>query len=207
MPNDGLPIITQRRDVVQGLFPRDGISVVWGAPKCSKSFWMLDVSLHVALGREYRGRKVQQGPVLLCAFEGQRGTQTRIEAWRQNFMAEDHAADEVGFYLMPLTLNLVAECTDLIAATKQATPKPPALIMAAVAVIYALVVPPIFYKEPALRDLPAIFADSARLSGVIGLIIGFVGAFGWVLTYSKFPFHVAEAIAGIAPQWCCSSSS
>lgn len=72
---------------------------------------------------------------------------------------------------------------------------------AAVAVIYALVIPPIFYREPALRDLPAIFADSARLSGVIGLIIGFVGAFGWVLSYSKFPHHVAEAIASISPSW------
>jgi C4-dicarboxylate transporter DctM subunit len=72
---------------------------------------------------------------------------------------------------------------------------------AAVAVVYALVVPPIFYREPALRELPKIFADSARLSGVIGLIIGFVGAFGWVLTYSKFPFAVATAIAEIAPQW------
>lgn len=72
---------------------------------------------------------------------------------------------------------------------------------AAVAVVYALVIPPIFYKEPALRELPAIFADSARLSGIIGMIIGFVGAFGWVLTYSKFPFMVANAIAAIAPQW------
>jgi tripartite ATP-independent transporter DctM subunit len=72
---------------------------------------------------------------------------------------------------------------------------------AAVAVIYALVIPPIFYREPALKDLPAIFADSARLSGVIGLIIGFVGAFGWVLSYSKFPHHVAEAIASISPSW------
>jgi C4-dicarboxylate transporter DctM subunit len=72
---------------------------------------------------------------------------------------------------------------------------------AAVAVIYALVIPPIFYREPALKELPAIFADSARLSGVIGLIIGFVGAFGWVLSYSKFPHHVAEAIAAIAPSW------
>jgi C4-dicarboxylate transporter DctM subunit len=72
---------------------------------------------------------------------------------------------------------------------------------AAVAVVYALVVPPIFYHEPALRELPAIFADSARLSGVIGMIIGFVGAFGWVLTYSKFPFVVATAIAAIAPEW------
>lgn len=72
---------------------------------------------------------------------------------------------------------------------------------AAVAVVYALVVPPIFYREPALRDIPKIFANSARLSGVIGMIIGFVGAFGWVLTYSKFPFMVAEAIAAIAPHW------
>jgi tripartite ATP-independent transporter DctM subunit len=72
---------------------------------------------------------------------------------------------------------------------------------AAVAVVYALAVPPIFYREPALSELAKIFADSARLSGVIGLIIGFVGAFGWVLTYSKFPFAVAEAIAAIAPQW------
>ena len=72
---------------------------------------------------------------------------------------------------------------------------------AAVAVIYALVIPPILYREPALKELPAIFADSARLSGVIGLIIGFVGAFGWVLSYSKFPHHVAEAIAAIAPSW------
>lgn len=72
---------------------------------------------------------------------------------------------------------------------------------AAVAVVYALIVPPLFYKEPKLRELPKIFADSARLSGVIGLIIGLVGAFGWVLTYSKFPLQVAEAISTIAPTW------
>ena len=76
---------------------------------------------------------------------------------------------------------------------------------AAVAVVYALVVPPIFYREPALRELPKIFADSARLSGVISMIIGFVGAFGWVLSYSKFPFKVAEAISAIAPSGGCSS--
>ncbi|MGQ0676321.1 MAG: TRAP transporter large permease, partial [Rhodospirillales bacterium] len=72
---------------------------------------------------------------------------------------------------------------------------------AGVAVVYALVVPPVFYKEPSWRELPKIFADSARLSGVIGMIIGFVGAFGWVLTYSKFPFRVAEAISAVAPHW------
>jgi C4-dicarboxylate transporter DctM subunit len=72
---------------------------------------------------------------------------------------------------------------------------------AAVAVVYALVVPPLFYRELAWRDMPGIFADSARLAGVIGLIIGLVGAFGWVLTYSKFPFRVAAAIQSVAPTW------
>ncbi|MBI2554571.1 MAG: TRAP transporter large permease, partial [Candidatus Rokubacteria bacterium] len=72
---------------------------------------------------------------------------------------------------------------------------------AAVAVVYALVVPPLYYRELAWRELPGIFADSARLTGVIGLIIGLVGAFGWVLTYSKFPFRVAEAIGAFAPTW------
>jgi C4-dicarboxylate transporter DctM subunit len=72
---------------------------------------------------------------------------------------------------------------------------------AAVAVVYALVVPPLFYKELTWRDLPGIFADSARLSGVIGLIIGMVGAFGWVLTYSKFPLRVAEGLTSVAPTW------
>jgi C4-dicarboxylate transporter DctM subunit len=72
---------------------------------------------------------------------------------------------------------------------------------AAVAVVYALVVPPLVYRELAWRDLPAIFADSARLTGVIGLIIGLVGAFGWVLTYSKFPFRVAELLGAVAPTW------
>jgi tripartite ATP-independent transporter DctM subunit len=72
---------------------------------------------------------------------------------------------------------------------------------AAVAVVYALAVPPLCYRELGWRELPAVFADSARLSGVIGLIIGLVGAFGWVLTYSKFPIRVAEAITAVAPTW------
>jgi C4-dicarboxylate transporter DctM subunit len=72
---------------------------------------------------------------------------------------------------------------------------------AAVAVVYALTVPPLAYRELKWRDIPEVFADSARLAGVIGLIIGLVGAFGWVLTYSKFPFRVAEAIQAVAPTW------
>ena len=72
---------------------------------------------------------------------------------------------------------------------------------AAIAVVYGLTVPPFFYRKLSWGEVPALFIDSARLSGVIGLIIGLVGAFGWVLTYSKFPFRVAETIGAFAPTW------
>jgi C4-dicarboxylate transporter DctM subunit len=72
---------------------------------------------------------------------------------------------------------------------------------AAVAVVYSLTVPMIWYREISWRQVPGIFADSARLSGVIGLIIGFVGAFGWVLTYSRFPIRMAKFISEITPAW------
>ena len=47
--------------LVKGILPRTGLAVVWGTPKCGKSFWTFDLVVHIALGREYRGRKVQQG--------------------------------------------------------------------------------------------------------------------------------------------------
>ena len=70
------------------------------------------------------------------------------------------------------------------------------------AVVYALIVPPIFYREPALRDLPKIFADSARLSGVIGLIIGLVVgggsvALAWLIGSDSPSGPAADAAAVI----------
>jgi hypothetical protein len=37
-------------------FPRVGLIVVWGPPKCGKSFWVTDAMLHVALGWPYHLR-------------------------------------------------------------------------------------------------------------------------------------------------------
>jgi len=59
--------------LVKDLIPNNGLVVVWGPPKCGKSFWMFDLSMHIALGQEYRGRRVQKGPVVYVALEGGRG--------------------------------------------------------------------------------------------------------------------------------------
>ena len=35
--------------LVKGLIPRVGMALVWGPPKCGKSFWVFDLVMHVAL--------------------------------------------------------------------------------------------------------------------------------------------------------------
>jgi hypothetical protein len=46
--------------LVKGLIPRTGIVVIWGPPKCGKSFWVFDLVMRVAMNgaSEYRGRRV-----------------------------------------------------------------------------------------------------------------------------------------------------
>jgi hypothetical protein len=66
--------------LVDELIPIGGLVDVWGKAKCYKSFWCLDLMLHVAMGWEYRDRYVRQGAVVYCAFEGAHGYKKRAEA-------------------------------------------------------------------------------------------------------------------------------
>lgn len=104
---------SQRRYLIKNVIPRHGLVVVWGPPKCGKSFLVFDMAMHVALGLEYRGQRVQQGPVIYCYFEGQQAIDTRVEAYRVRRLSE--SAESIPFHLMPVTINLVAEHPDLIA--------------------------------------------------------------------------------------------
>jgi len=126
---DDIKLGNQRRDLVKGLIPRVGLIIVWGPPKSGKSFWVFYVAMHVALGWEYRGRRVHQGPVIYCAFEGQTGIEARVEAFRQRFLNEDH--DPVPFYLEPVTLDLVGDHAQLVAVirTMLGEQKPAAVVL------------------------------------------------------------------------------
>src|SRR5262245_30798097 len=78
--------------LVKGLIPRVGIAVVWGPPKCGKSFWTFDLAMHSALGWDYRGRRVVSGTVVYCAFEGAEGFKARATAFRQQHNIDPDAA-------------------------------------------------------------------------------------------------------------------
>jgi hypothetical protein len=107
-----IKLSTNPNYLIKGILPRVGLAVIWGPPKCGKSFWTFDAVMHVALDWLYRGRKVQQGTVVYCALEGGTGFSRRVEAWRQRYLAADH--EDVPFYLLDVPLDLVADCAALI---------------------------------------------------------------------------------------------
>jgi hypothetical protein len=117
VPFDEITLSTARRDLVKGIIPRVGMTVVWGPPKCGKSFWAFDLMMHVALGWQYRGRRVNQGAVVYCAFEGQTGIEQRVAAFRKTYLDGESVA--VPFYLEPVTLDLVRDHAALIAVIRQ----------------------------------------------------------------------------------------
>jgi len=105
--------------LVQGLIPRAGLTVIWGPPKCGKSFWAFDLTMHIALGENYRGCHVQQGPVVYLALEGGLGFRKRIEAFRRR-----RGDCDPPFYLITQTIDLVRDHAALIADIKEQTETP-----------------------------------------------------------------------------------
>jgi hypothetical protein len=71
-------------DFVQGVLADQQMSVVYGESNCGKTFFMADLSFHVALGKEWRGKRVEQGGVIYTALEGGRGFSNRVSAYCQH---------------------------------------------------------------------------------------------------------------------------
>jgi len=114
VPFREIKISTVPAYLVKGIIPRCGLVVIWGPPKCGKSFWTLDLTMHIALGWSYRGRRVQQGPIVYLALEGGLRFNDRVEAWRQRHLA-NHSG-EVQFYLLGVPVDIIADHPALISA-------------------------------------------------------------------------------------------
>ncbi|MBD3305081.1 TRAP transporter large permease subunit, partial [candidate division KSB3 bacterium] len=68
---------------------------------------------------------------------------------------------------------------------------------AAVAVGYAFFIGFFVFRSLKLRDLPECFLESAKISGVILLIISCATAFGWALTVLRMPETLANSIMAV----------
>ena len=113
--------------LVKGLLPRRGLAIVWGPPKCGKSFWVFTVTMHVAIGREYRGHRVQQGEIIYLALEGQSGFGNRAEAFRLRFL--DLGETVPAFRLCGASLDLIKDHPKLIADIKHQSANPAGVVI------------------------------------------------------------------------------
>lgn len=67
--------------LIEGILPAKALSMVYGYTSTYKSFWVLDMALCVASGREWHGHRVQQGDVMYVAGEAQDEYGNREAAW------------------------------------------------------------------------------------------------------------------------------
>ena len=105
---------TASAHLVKNLIPREGLAVIYGPPKCGKSFWCFDLLMHVACGWDYRGLRVNGGPIVYCALEGVEGFKRRVEAFRRAYSDAKGAP----FYLMFAPLDLIRDHKPLIASIR-----------------------------------------------------------------------------------------
>ena len=87
----GLDMVVDRFDeinpMIEGIFDFREISLLYGASGCGKTFLALDLALHVAFNRPWRGCPVTGGGVLYCAVEGAAGLSRRVKAIVDKFDA------------------------------------------------------------------------------------------------------------------------
>jgi hypothetical protein len=74
--------VLDANDFVEDLLIVSSFVVVYGEPGSGKTFWVLDLTLHVAAGGRWRDREVDQGAVIWLALEGGPGVRNRIAAAR-----------------------------------------------------------------------------------------------------------------------------
>jgi hypothetical protein len=117
IPFDKIVVGSEPAYLVKGLIPRDGIVVLYGPPKSGKSFFVLDLVMHVALGWPYRERRVMRGPVVYCALEGVTGFKARVEAFRTGRLPE--VMTDVPFHLMSGRLVLAKDQEELVGSIRQ----------------------------------------------------------------------------------------
>ena len=97
---------------VKGVLPGSGLAVVWGAPKCGKSFWIFDLLMHVVLNWPYRSHRVKQGSAVYICLEGDRGFRKRREAFR---IGKLQGGEDPAFHIITNSLLLASDHKKLVA--------------------------------------------------------------------------------------------
>jgi hypothetical protein len=109
IPWSAIHLLPKRSPLIDGLLDCGGMSLLYGFSGCGKTFFALDLSAHVALGWEWRGREVKSGAVVYIAAEGGLGLEERLTAFRHH---HDTEIEGVPFYIIPEPIDLCRSTED-----------------------------------------------------------------------------------------------
>lgn len=101
--------------IIKGVLPRADLCVLFGDSGSGKTFFTLDLVGAIALGIEWRGKKVKQGRVVYICAEGAGGFRNRLAAYAHQ---SGVAVDQLGIGVIPDAPNLMekADVKDLLTA-------------------------------------------------------------------------------------------
>jgi hypothetical protein len=103
---------------IKGVLPRGPIGVVYGASQSGKSFFTLDLVMHVARGLQWRGLRTKQARVGYIAAEGAGGFSNRLDALHAHY-GEPPAGAEIAVLADAPNFRHVSEIDDLIQRVKE----------------------------------------------------------------------------------------
>jgi hypothetical protein len=111
--------------LIKGILPGRGLGQVFGASNVGKSFLLIDMAMHVALGKPWRGHKTRQACVLYIAAEGLSGLAGRFKAW-----ADYYQQVPTWLFIRPYSAQLTVQGAALALAERiKSLPQPPKLII------------------------------------------------------------------------------
>ncbi len=73
--------IPQQPDIVKGMLPSVGVGYAFGASTAAKTFFIIDLAVHVCRGQAWRNLSTKQTPVCLFFLEGISGGARRLQAY------------------------------------------------------------------------------------------------------------------------------
>jgi len=112
-------------------------------------------------------------------------TRVPFGVWCKNFVRA--AFDSILALLMPVII-LGGIYSGVFTATEASV----------VAVVYGFIVGVLIYKEVRWRQFVQIFCESAVMTGMVMLIVGFAALFGFALTINQVPQYFGHLIAEVA---------
>lgn len=113
MAAPGLTARTDQAYLVKGWLLAGQVSMIVGPSNVGKSFLALDIAHHVALGKDWHGRKVNGGEVLYIAAEGGGTFGNRVVAINQEAEAAGDDLSRLRLWLLSMPVTLTGAATDV----------------------------------------------------------------------------------------------